>query len=401
MESKLPGRPALLTYSPRTLLASRLLERALWLVSPLLRRRRPAARPASPTVLLVEPFQMGDVLSLSVMLDPLLARFPAARLVVWCHSRAADVFRSDPRVAEVLHAPFPWSGRGSKRGTRVAWAAVLHSVWQARRLRVDAAIDTRGDIRSQALLLLAGCRERIGFTTYVNSNLHLRGLLLTHPLPAPAAKHRLHMNLEALAPLLGGVPPLTLPAMHAAELVQDSPPLAGRVILLHRGAGWLYRRWGLPRWVELVTRLQQIPDARLLQIAGPGELEQAEELSAALPAPLETLSTSFDGLLQRLSEATVFIGLDSGPMNAAALLNVPVVALFGPGIASMWQPLSRGSVFLQHIEDYPCHPCTQITCVRPHDSCMTTITVDEVFAQAVRVLAECGSATAARPSAAF
>jgi ADP-heptose:LPS heptosyltransferase len=372
---------AVLIYSKKKVTAARAIEALFAIVRSLfLPRKILSAPPEAPLIVLIEPFQLGDVLALAVMLDPILERFPHARIVLWCHSKNAHAFHRDPRIWKTIHAPFPWSNRGSKRGTWRDWKFVLHSIREVRSHHPDAAIDPRGDIRSQLAILLARCNWRIGYTTYVGSNLRLRGLLLSHPLADPPATHRYLTNLFTLQPLLSRVPELRLPAL-PIPTAETQP----RTVLLHPGAGWIYRRWPQDRWIALIEKLQQVPALRLIQIAG--QLELAEEINRTLAQPIETRSTTYSELLTLISEASLFICLDSGPMQAAVLMNIPVLALFGPGESKVWRPLSARSRFFHHIEDYPCHPCTQITCVRPNDSCMTTIRVDEVFAAAQSILA--------------
>jgi len=370
----------LLQYSQRKIRLARALERFADIFKRiLLRKPTPASQP--PLILLIEPFQMGDVLSLAVLFDPLLERFPGAKIVIWCHDRNAAVYANDAGVHLILTAPFPWSSHGSKRGSLSHWIAVLRSCRRARSLRPDIAIDVRGDIRSQLLMLAAGSPQRIGYTTYVHSNLCLRGLLLSDPLADIAEKHRYLTNLNALTPLLGSAPPLHLPALNVPRTTSETFTIA-----IHPGAGWLYKRWDPTRWAALITRLLQHPNMHLFLIAGPGELALCDEINSLLPSPLEVVSTNFDGLLRTIASVNLFIGLDSGPMNAATLMNIPVIALFGPGESSVWHPLSHGSRFFHHVENYPCHPCTQITCVRAADPCMTAIHADEVYAAALPLL---------------
>lgn len=343
------------------------------------------ALPEDAVVALIEPFQMGDVLSLAVMIGPILERLPQARIVVWCHGKNAHVFAGDPRVWKVLTAPFPWSNRESKRGTAKDWMAVWRSCREMRALVADVAIDTRGDVRSQLAMYLAGCRCRVGYTTYVGSNLKLRGLLLTHRLADPPEMHRYLTNLWALEPLLGSVPALTLPALaEPADLAENRRGL--RTVVVHPGGGWVYKRWKQQRWVALIERLQAMDEVRVMVVAGPGELELTQDICRALKAPLEPRATSYAELVQSIARADLFVGLDSGPMNIATLLNVTAVALFGPGDSDVWRPLSGGSQFLHHVQQYPCHPCMQRHCVRPEDSCMTAIGVDEVFNAVLKAL---------------
>ena len=376
----------MLKYSQRKIIASRVLEHVLSLFKPIFLRTTPSKKQSvtAPTIVLLEPFHMGDVLSLAVMIDPLKGYFPGAKILIWYNTRNAQIYQNDPRIYKILHGPFPWSGRGSKLGTISEWLAVLRSCWEMRTQRPDIAIDTRGDIRSQALMLLAGCPQRIGYSTYVASNMRLRGLLLSHPLDDPTVQHRYLRNLNTLKPLLGTVPELHLPAL-PTEKAQPSAD-GTSTIVIHSGAGWAFRQWDLARWAALIDRLQRLPEVRIVLLAGPDNKELCKKLSELLVSPVEIVETTFQGLLETIAEASLFIGLDSGPMHAAVLMNVPVVALFGPGESNLWRPLSDKSETFHHIGDYPCHPCTQRLCVRPSDSCMTKIEVEEVFHAAVRIL---------------
>ena len=370
-------------YSNKAVLGARAVELLLAPVTWFQRRAKVSDLPPNPVVVIIEPFQLGDVLSLAVMIDPILAKFPEARIVLWCHSKTADIFRGDTRLWKIVTAPFPWSSRGSKKGSAAEWRAVWSSCREVSRLKPDVGIDPRGDIRSQAMLLLAGCAMRIGFTRYVSSNMELRGLLLTDPLPASSQSHRYLSNLETLAPLLGSVPPLRLPAYGPPRITSTSRE---KTVLFHPGAGWKFRLWPAERWIELISRLKALGDVRVIQVAGPGEKELAAEISAGVPGGVETHFPTFYELLQRFAAIDLFLCLDSGPMNAAALMNVPILALFGPGITELWRPLSEGSAYFQHVEHYPCFPCTQIVCVHPENPCIRTITVDEVFAKAASIL---------------
>jgi ADP-heptose:LPS heptosyltransferase len=82
--------------------------------------------------------------------------------------------------------------------------------------------------------------------------------------------------------------------------------------------------------------------------------------------------------------ADLLVCLDSGPMHLAQTLGVPVVALFGPGDFELWCPRGERDEVIFH--RLPCNPCLQERCVRSGDSCMTMITVEEVFTAVKKVL---------------
>ena len=46
-----------------------------------------------------------------------------------------------------------------------------------------------------------GCKQRIGYTNYVNSNVNIKGLLLTQKVKRPSSEHRFDWNLNLLISL--------------------------------------------------------------------------------------------------------------------------------------------------------------------------------------------------------
>jgi heptosyltransferase-2 len=78
-----------------------------------------------------------------------------------------------------------------------------------------------------------------------------------------------------------------------------------------------------------------------------------------------------------LRDADLFIGNDSGPLHLAALLEVPLIGLFGPASPELTAPLSARGSFLYH--QVACSPCSQTVCIMPDNSCMRRITPEDVL----------------------
>ncbi len=343
--------------------------------------RRPVRR-----VLLVEPFQMGDALSLTVLIEPLIRKFGEVECYVLTKSASGAVLRLDPRIS-VLCIDFPWSDHGEKKFSLSRTWTALREVWGFRRFEFDLGIDTRGDIRSQLLMVMAGCRMRLGYLNYLNSNLGVRGLLLTHHPARPKYRHRFEWNLYLLTALgieEGEVLPVRLPSFFPRV-----PPdhTNQRFPVLHVGGGWIYRRWPEANWIALIDWLAPRVD-RLYVIGGAGEREILSRVGAAViqKDTVQFEVTDLDTLVRRISNCSFFLGLDSGPMNLAASLNKPTVALFGPGDVDMWRPLGGGSEVVRRTEAFPCSPCLQITCLHPKQNCMHAIQVADVVSILDRLL---------------
>lgn len=373
-------------YSRKSIFLARLLEvmtsAVKWIF--LMGRSPEEGESQERTIVLVEPFQMGDVLSLSVMLDPLLSKYPECKIVVWCHDRNRKVYENDRRVWRIVCGRFFWSDRGIKRASTRDWISIYRSVMEVRSLRPSVGIDARGEIRSQILLCLAGCPRRIGSRVYLSSNMRLRGLLLTEAPDTSGSRHRFEKNLQLLSPLLGETPDLHLPAIPRP----GNPPKEElrKVVVMHVGAGWKFRRWDSKCWRELIDKLTESAGIRIILVEGPGEEEINEVIVRGLIRPVERIATSLNELLSVVSSAALFVGLDSGPMHIASLMGIPTIGLFGPGDVELWSPLGPGGKAIHHTESYDCHPCLQKECVCPEDPCISRIGVPEVYESIQRLL---------------
>jgi ADP-heptose:LPS heptosyltransferase len=84
--------------------------------------------------------------------------------------------------------------------------------------------------------------------------------------------------------------------------------------------------------------------------------------------------TTLDQLIDELRKCRLLITNDTGTMHLAALLGVPVVAIFGSTEASLTGPLGNGHIILRHHVE--CSPCFLREC--PIDfRCMKAVSAQE------------------------
>lgn len=367
-------------YSQKSVLAARYIEFFVFVVTKLFGLVFPSKREIdydAPLILIVEPFHIGDVISLSVMFDPILAKYPNAKILLWCDTKNKGIFTSDKRVAVIESAPFFWAGAFSTRQKLATLLPIFKSMLRIRRMRPDFGLDPRGDVRSQALLALTNCKRRIGLKQYHTSNIVLRGLLLTDAItPFAAPLHRYRSNLRLLQPILGAVPELQLPSLRPTCPIHSEK----KRIVAHTGARWRFREWPAERWREVFRQIAQNDALEIVLLAGPGELDAIQKLVKGIPGNISCVQTSFQDLVNTIAGASLFLGTDSGPANLSFLLAIPAVVLYGPGDMSLWGPPTEKGLAIHHTEMYPCHPCSQKVCVHPDVPCMDTIQPDEVIA---------------------
>jgi hypothetical protein len=194
--------------------------------------------------------------------------------------------------------------------------------------------------------------------------------------------HRLHeavFNLEAARVLLG--------VEHAPEdalryFVAEVPPPAGlalgKRIGLHagsKGGYWVAKRW--PHFPALAAALQ----ARGYEVAsfgGPGE---------HVPGTLDLTGGSLRQMAERLAGCRYVISNDSGVMNLAHALGMPLTALFGPTDARTRGPLRPGATVVAAANPCEATPEGQRRLREGHCDCIASLSLDRVLGHVLAELA--------------
>lgn len=162
-----------------------------------------------------------------------------------------------------------------------------------------------------------------------------------------------------------------------------------KVVIFGTGAGVPSKEWPIERFAEVGDRLSAEADVYVVLVGTSREKTRtARMVSLMKHSPLDLAgSTTLGQMAAVMRRAALFVGNDSGPMHLAVLLGLKTVGLFGPTRPEVWAPQGVGHVALQSTT--VCPLCDGTDWRRPCDAdgaCMKSITVQDVFAAAVRLL---------------
>lgn len=341
----------------------------------------------SPRFLLIELFGLGDVASLSVTFDPLLRRFPGAKIHILCQPWCVPLYAADSRVYEVIGMPTPWKSGLTRFFSLGVWASVVQVMRRLRKIGFDWCIETRGDIRSQILARWTRPKFVVGPCDYMGSNMVLRGDLLSHRVEIPQNTHRYQRNCDCLAPIFGEPVKALLPSL-PIRAKKITPSVLPR-LLIHPAGGWKYKHWPVDRWRQLLLHLSQNKEWETGLLCAPGEENGIERISKGFCVTIERAGLS--ELLSTIQSYDAMVATDSGPINLAILSGIPVVDIMGPGDSTLWGPPPGLGILLQNTGNYPCHPCLQRKCVFPSNPCIQQIHWEEVKNALVMVRQQLGT----------
>jgi heptosyltransferase-1 len=253
----------------------------------------------------------------------------------------------------------------------------------------DAVVDLQGAIRSAALARWSGAGAIYGASEPREAP---ASLLYTRRVVAQG-RHVIEQNLSVAAALVEQVersmelsPPdvsgdlprcLKADASIGNRLAEYG---VGDFAILNPGAGWGAKRWPAMRYGEVARKLANLGIRSILNY-GPGEMDLVREAEASSGGAARAMSCTISELIALTRRARLFIGGDTGPLHLAAVLRVPVVAIYGPTDPARNGPYGTRSIVLRSPESVTSHSRR----VAPDDG-MLAIGSDVVVAAANELL---------------
>ncbi len=204
------------------------------------------------------------------------------------------------------------------------------------------------------------------------------------PFPPPGV-HAATWYLQSLGlPIATGdgpLLPLSMKERHAGRQTLHNLGIE-RPIILHPGAGAVWKRWPAARFGTLARALRaRGHDVAIVE--GPADKE-AVEATLARSGPLPIIrSGSIRHLAGILSQARLFVGNDSGVTHLAAAAGTRTIALFGPTDPASWAPLGNVSVLRACSATLKWQDRIRV-CEEP--GCMADIDVEGVLAEVAAAL---------------
>jgi lipopolysaccharide heptosyltransferase II len=280
---------------------------------------------------------------------------PDAHVTVLASEKVAAVWRLVPEVDEVISL-----------GQKSLWRAVGLIRNQS---EFDAGVVFPNSFRVALELWLAGVPRRVGYAG------HRRRWLLNQLVRKPERKgpppHQAEHYLD-IARSLGGEAEVEPSAITPRLPVESTERRRGLCPGAEYGPA---KRWLPERFAATAAAI----GGRWVLFGTVRDEEVGAEIVAQLGDDCINLigRTTLEQLIEELRKCQLLLTNDTGAMHLAALLGVPVVAVFGSTEPRLTGPLGRGNRIVRH--QVECSPCFLREC--PLDfRCMKAPSVEEVVA---------------------
>src|SRR5215467_7082870 len=290
-------------------------------------------------ILLIRLRSIGDTVLMTPCLSAIKSWRPDLKITVVSEPLASPLLKEHRLIDQLLI-----SGEGLVTRGRL--------ISELRRSSFDVAFNLHGGTTATLICALSGARSTVGYKGYRYSGL----LNLQAPPPdALLGREVLHSVEQQLALLCwSGVPwpdevKLTLPVSPAAlrsvrarlklaGIYQGSHAAPGYAVLSPAASGQS-KMWPRESFARVAEYLSARYRLRSVVIAGSREESIASDVARLSGnCAVDITGLNLEELVALISDSTVFIGNDSGPMHIAAALGRPLVAIFGGSSPTVWSP---------------------------------------------------------------
>ena len=261
-----------------------------------------------------------------------------------------------------------------------------------RKTKYDVILDFHSGPRSSLITLFSKAKLKIGYKIkYRNFIYHIK--LSRKPETGYFHSVENHINfVKALGAEVETLPPLTIPQARRNEVekvrkfIEKSGLERFKIITIHIAAGNEFRDWGVKNWVKLINLLAKRPEVKVVLI---GALEDNKAEKEILMKSKDSILSQVGKLNLRevrelISNSSLFVGPDSGPMHIAAATSTPIVALFGPTLPANFAPWQAIASPIEKKLD--CRPCKQRRCTHEDFRCLHNINPEEVYQACLRYI---------------
>ena len=299
------------------------------------------------SILIIKWDEIGDMVYALHVFSHLKIRFPEASQTLWCKPFVKPLVQNHPAISHIVHSA-PQTAYDLVVELRGDWNTLKYCISHPPKMRVD-----RGSIRLKNKL-------------------------------SGGQKHEVVTNFQIIEPLLSAGTSILSPELHIGN--EEKKPVEDylnknqirKYAVIHCGARRKLRQWSISNFVWLARHLKEAYGLGIVFVGTSEDEPDIEAIVSQLPIK-SFVSTRDFNLLQfaaLTSNATVFVGNESGPIHIAAVVNTPLLGLYGPGVKDVFYPIGQKSKIIHHVLD--CNPCDQIHCVRPENPCINLITTAEV-----------------------
>lgn len=333
-------------------------------------------------IIVIKLRYLGDVVVSTPVFEALRHHYPQASITALVNKGTEAMLSGNPNVDRIFILE-------RDKNPIIDLKKQLSLIAKLRKFRFDLALELTNNDRGATYSFLGGSKRRLGYRPKTLKFLG-RHLLFTDLITLRKGQHMVDRHLQMIEHL-GHTPHAKTPSLYVkreaeasceAILGHNNLSLEDNFVVLHPILKATYRAWRIEEYAKLCDYIFDTFGIPTVMVCGPSSnevsfVDKIMKTTKCSPINLGGI-LSLEELVALISHATLFIGIDSGPMHMAAALETPVAAIFGPQTKVTWGPYGENHVVIQ--KEWDCVPCIQKGCNNSGTSrCLDELSLEEVI----------------------
>jgi len=326
-------------------------------------------------ILVVQFYQIGDVLLTTPLIRALKNEFPDAEIHFCANKLPSKLLENNPYISKIIINP-------AKSNEIIKSLKFYLSL---KKENYDLVIDTLGTNGTAILSYLTAAKFRFGW------DLRIRKMFYNIVIPRVgncySAKAKLEMMKVFSWNEYDSTPEIFLTEKDYQKVNQfwkeNNFTEEDFIVVVSPFSRREARRWKLEYFAELCDLLVEKYNAKVILQYGPGEESYIADIIKRLKKQVYLdPKTNLRELAALLQKSSLFIGNDNGPKHIAVAVGTPTITIYGPTNPINWQPEDTKKHFSLQDENLPCIKCGARICPKDGSDkmkCMKNIKPQDVL----------------------
>jgi len=311
-------------------------------------------------ILFITLSNIGDVILTLPVLDFMMESLPDSKVTVMVSARPKEIFENNPLLERVViydkHSPLKDK---------------IKLFFELKKERFDIVIDLRNTLFG---ILLPSRYKAHQFLLKPKNVRHMRDLHILKVI-YPYTDFSSTRNLERQALYISSHDHNYIERI----LRENKIAQTDKIIAVSAGARSPIKRWPKEKFVELINKMIEEIDAKVVLIGDKADEQINKYIAAHSKYGLLDLSgrTTLGQAAALLKKASFLVTNDSGNLHLASYLDVPVAAVFGPTDEAKYGPWSSDCAVAK--KEIFCRPCQKAKCRFNDLKCMQLVSVEDMM----------------------
>ena len=321
-------------------------------------------------ILIVRPELIGDTILTTPLISEIKNKLPEANITLLLQSPMEEIIKNNPDVSNYILI-----------NKKTGFFELLNKI-KAQKFDLSIVLEDNPRPKHAFLCFLAGIPNRIGDKSRLLYGwAYNRGVWLDSANPN---LHQIELHGQLLRPL--GINKINSPLKIITDPQIDKKFTKDKSLIgIHIGTGGGNKALTPKNYAQIANSLEKY---KIGLIGGQWEVETLEEMKKYLKVPFSDFvdKLSIQELLSLIKSLKAFIGVDSGPLHAAAALRIPTVAIFTAKDVNpkRWLPWMNKYIMIKSKYDCPLkcshRECKEDYCSRGIDSKRVVESVSQLLA---------------------